>query len=100
MKLCNIFPEDAELEEGVKRQYKKINGTVQKRFRCTGGPKKGKLVAKPAVCFKRKDRDKVRRGKKLMRVKKKLIARKSKISKRRSISKLITRMNKRISGKR
>lgn len=99
MKLSDIFPEDAELEEGVKRQYKKVGGKIQKRFRCTGGPKKGKLVAKPAVCFKRKDRDKVRRGKKLMRIKKKLIARKSKISKRRSVSKVITRMNKRLSGK-
>lgn len=98
MKLSNIFPED-EITEGVKRQYKSVGGKMEKRFRCTGGNKKGKLVSKPSICFKRKDPKKVRRGKKLMRMKKNLIARKTKISKRKQISKLITRMNKRISGK-
>ncbi len=98
MKLSDIFPDD-ELNEGVIRQYKKINGKVEKRFRCSGGQKKGKLVSKPSLCFKKKDRDKVRRGKKLMRTKKKLISRKTKVAKRKSISKLIKRMNKRLSGK-
>lgn len=98
MKLIEIYPED-EIAEGVQRQYKNIGGTVQKRFRCTAGKKKGRMVSKPIVCFKRKDPKKVRRGKKLMRIKKKLIMRKSKIAKRRQISKLITKMNKRLSGR-
>jgi len=99
MKLHNILSEDEITTESVKRQYKKVNGKIEKRFRCSGGPKKGKLVSKPSICFKRKDRDKVRRGRKVMRLKKKLISRKTKISKRRSISKIIARMNKRLSGK-
>lgn len=98
MKLNDIFPEYV-LTEGIKRQYKKINGKIEKRFRCTSGNKQGKLVATPATCFKKKDRAKVRRGKKIMRLKKRVISRKTKVSKRKSISKIITRMNKRLSGK-
>ncbi len=98
MKLIDIVP-DEQVTEGVKRQYKNIGGTMQKRFRCAGGRKKGKLVSKPSLCFKRKDPKKVRRGKKLMRTKKALIARKTKVSKRKQISKLVARMNKRLSGK-
>ena len=97
MRLIDILGD--ELEEGVKRQYKKVGGKIEKRFRCTGGKKKGKFVANASVCFKRKDPKKVRRGRKVMRTKKKLIMRKSQISKRRSISKLIARMNKRLSGR-
>ena len=99
MKLSDIFPEDEHIIEGVKRQYKNVGGVLTKRFRCTGGKKKGKIVSKPSICFQRKDPKKVRRGKKIMRIKKKLIARKTKISKRRQISKLVTKMNKRLSGK-
>lgn len=87
------------LDEGAKRQYKKVNGTIQKRFRCTSGQRKGRMVAKAAQCYKRKDRVKARRMKKMMRSKKRVISRKSRIAKRRSISKIITRMNQRLSGK-
>ena len=100
MRLIDILGEELdELDEAVKRQYKKVGGNIEKRFRCTAGKKKGKFVSSPSICFRRKDPKKVRRGKRLMRVKKKLIQRKSQISKRRSISRLITRMNKRLSGK-
>jgi len=97
MKLINILPE-GELDEAVIRQYKNIGGVMKKRFRCGSGKKKGKLVSKPSICFKRKDPKKVRRGRKLMRMKGKVITRKTKIAKRKQISRLITKMNKRLSG--
>lgn len=98
MKLIDILTDD-EITEGVKRQYKNVGGVMKHRFRCSSGRKRGKLVSKPSLCFKRKDPKKVRRGKKLMRTKKALISRKAKISKRKNISRLIRRMNKRLSGK-
>ena len=98
MRLIDIVP-DEEVTEGVKRQYKNVGGVMKKRFRCSGGKKKGKLVSKPSLCFKRKDPKKIRRGKKIMRTKKAMITRKTKVSKRRQISKLVARMNKRLSGK-
>lgn len=88
------------LDEGAKRQYKKVNGKIEKRFRCSSGVRKGRMVASAAQCYKRKDRVKARRMKKTMRSKKKLISRKSRIAKRRSISKIISRMNARLAGKR
>lgn len=98
MRLIDIVPDD-EITEGVKRQYKNVGGVMKKRFRCSGGKKKGKLVSKASLCFQRKDPKKVRRGRKLMRIKKAVITRKSKVTKRRQISKLVARMNKRLSGR-
>lgn len=80
-------------------QYKRVGDRVKKRYRCAAGPKQGKLVVTPGDCAFRKDPKKVRQGRKIMRAKKKLIQRKSQITKRRQISKLIAKMNKRLSGK-
>ena len=98
MKL-NEFIEVQELDEGAKRQMKRVGNNIKKRYRCPSGKKKGKLVKSPADCAKRKDPKKVRRGKKVMRSKKGIIARKSQITKRKAISKLIQRMNNRLAGK-
>ena len=88
-----------ELDEGTKRQMKRVGGKIKPRFRCSTGRKKGKLVKSPSDCAKRRDPKKVRRGRKVMRSKKGIISRKAQISKRRGISKLIARMNARLAGK-
>ncbi len=98
MLLCEILDEDLIIE-GAKRQYKKKGNEISIKYRCMTGPKKGKLVSHPGKCGIRKDPKKVRRGKKIMRTKKGVIMRKSKVSKNKSLSKLITRINKRLSGK-
>ena len=98
MKLNDLI-EIQELDEGAKRQMKRVGARLKKLYRCPSGKKKGRLVKSPADCAKRKDPKKVRRGKKVMRSKKGIIARKSQISKRKAISKLIKRMNTRLAGK-
>ena len=87
------------LEEGAKRQFKRVGNQVEKRYRCTSGPRKNKLVVEPGKCATRKDPKKVRQGRKIMRSKKGTIQRKSAISKRKAISQLVSKMNKRLAGK-
>lgn len=86
------------IDEAFIRQMKKVNGKLKKQYRCTSGQKKGRISATPQACGKRKDPAKKRHGKKVMRAKKKSIQRKSKISKKRQISKMVKRINKRLSG--
>jgi len=88
------------LDEGFIRQFKKVGGKVKKQFRCTSGQKKGRIVAEPQSCAKRKDPKKKRLGKKVARMKKGIIKTKSKRTKRQQQSKRITRLNKRLSGTR
>jgi hypothetical protein len=86
------------LSEAAIRQFKRVGHTIIKKYRCTAGTKKGKLVSDPSKCGQRKDPIRVRQGRKLMRSKKGIIARKSKISKRKAMSKMVTKMNDRLAG--
>lgn len=90
---------DNVLEEAAKRAYSRRGGKVVKKYRCTSGMKKGKIVSDPKTCVQRKDPKKKRLGKKIAREKKGIRIRKSKITKRTASSKLVSRMNKRLSGK-
>ena len=96
-----VFVDDDNniIEEAAIRQFKKQGDKLTRKYRCTSGPKAGKLVSHPCQCGQRKDPKKVRQGRKVMRSKKGTIKRKSAVSKRKHISRLITRMNKRLSGK-
>ena len=87
------------LSEAAVRQFKREGKNIIRRYRCTTGPKKGKMVSHPGDCSKRKDPKKVRQGRKVMRSKKNTIARKSAITKRTSISKIVAKMNARIMGR-
>lgn len=99
---CEIvyFDEDGNeiLDESAIRQFKRVGQKLIKKFRCTSGPKNGKLVSSPQACGMRKDPAKVRRGRKVMRTKGNLIKRKSAIAKRKSKSKLVAKLNARIRG--
>lgn len=86
------------LDESAIRQFKRVGQKLIKKFRCTSGPKSGKLVSSPQACGQRKDPAKVRRGRKVMRTKGALIKRKTKIAKRKSKSKLVAKLNARLSG--
>ena len=99
---CEIVYVDEDgnvIEEGFVRQLKKVGGKVKKQYRCSSGPKKGRIVAEPSACAKRKDPKKKRLGKKIARMKKGIIKTKSKRTKRLQSSKRITRINKRLAGK-
>lgn len=86
------------LNEAAIRAFKRVGKEIKRRFRCTTGLKKGKVVSDPKLCATRKDPRKVRVGRKVARTRKGIRIRKSRISKRTSMSKMVTRMNKRLKG--
>jgi hypothetical protein len=86
------------LNEAAVRMFKRIGKEIHRRYRCTTGPKKGKPVSDPKMCATRKDPRKVRHGRKVARTKKGVRIRKSSIAKRTSMSRMVRRMNQRISG--
>lgn len=96
-----VDEQDNVLTEAAVRQFKKKRGTnkMEKKFRCTTGPKKGKIVAQMNSCSKRPDPKKRRQGRKVMRTKKAAIQRKSRISKKKAISKTLTKLNARLMSK-
>lgn len=89
-----------ELLEKVERQFRRYSGqdTLKRQYRCTTGPKAGRIVTSPEKCGKRKDPMAVRRGKKASRVKKGQRVRKSLFTKRKSTSKRLQRLNKAMRG--
>ncbi len=112
MKLDDIFCPDCEyeivyidedtgeiIEEGFVRQMKRVGTRLKKQYRCTTGPKKGKIAADPKACGKRKDPKKRRHGKKVARMRKGVRVSKTRRAKRQATSRLVTRINRRLAGK-
>lgn len=95
---CWVDENDNILSEAAVRMFKRFGKEIKRRYRCTAGPKKGKPVADPKMCATRKDPKKVRHGRKVARTKKGIRIRKSKISQRTSMSRMVRRMNQRLSG--
>ena len=49
-------PDHSAITEGVSQILRRVAGKGLKQgFRCTSGPRKGRIVAKPSTCFARKD---------------------------------------------
>ena len=87
------------LTEAAMRQFKRVGTAVKRQFRCTAGPKKGKIVASPQSCATRKDPRKVRHGRKVSRMRMGVRVRKTKMTKKKAISRMVTKMNRRLAGK-
>lgn len=94
-----MLSESCEILQEYLQQYKRVGMKLKRQFRCTSGPKAGKIVSSPTECSKRKNPKKIRAGKRTARIKKGVRAMKTKISKRKYVSKLVTKMNRRLSGK-
>ena len=49
-------PDHSAITEGVSQIFRrKAGGAPTKGFRCTSGPRKGRIVAKPSTCFAKLD---------------------------------------------
>lgn len=99
MKILDILPEVVIEEARIIRQFRRYGNTLKRQFRCTSGPKKGRLVTSPSKCGIRKDPKRVRQGKINARHKKGQRIRKSVFTKRKTATKRLTRLNKMLSGK-
>ena len=49
-------PDHSAITEGVSQILRRVQGKgIRTGFRCTSGPRKGRIVAKPSTCFMRRD---------------------------------------------
>lgn len=89
-------PQDEQPEQvdEAKRVFRQKNGKIFKAFRCTVGKRKGKAVAEPAACFKKKDLNKARKARISAKKTKFKRARKTKITLRKAAHKKIVQLNK------
>lgn len=94
-----IYASDSMISESAIRQYKRVGNEIKRRFRCSDGPKRGKLVINASDCLKRKKPIRVRIGRKVMREKKKIIQHKGQATKKRAVSKLVKDLNKKLEAK-
>lgn len=86
------------LDEGAKRAFKRSGNSLSHYFRCTTGPKAGKLASDPSKCGQRPDPKKVRHGRKVAKLKGSIRVRKTQMKKRTELSKRISNMNRQLQG--
>lgn len=49
-------PDHSAITEGVSQILRRVQGKgIRTGFRCTSGPRKGRIVAKPSTCFMKRD---------------------------------------------
>lgn len=96
---CEIVYIDDEnniLSEAAIAAFRRTGTTITRKFRCVSGEKKGRLVADPATCTKRKNPKRMMAGRRISRAVKGIRIRKSKIALRRNTSKMVRKMNQRL----
>lgn len=97
-----IAPEDDEddLQEGIKRAFRRSGKKIKRGFRVTSGFRKGRVVSSPKAAFKPRAKAKTRMKLRIAGRKKRIIRiLKSRRTRRKPLSKRLVRMNKRVSGK-
>lgn len=76
-------PDHSAITEGVSQIFRrKKGGAPTKGFRCTSGPRKGRIVAKPSTCFAKTDPVKSAKIRKKRMAKAKVAGKKMAITKR------------------
>jgi hypothetical protein len=90
----------SEITEGYKQVFARTKTGVKKKYRCTSGQKKGRVVAKPATCSTPIKQGKSIRAKKTRRHKSTTQAIKRGMTIKRPTSKRVTKLNKNANRKR
>ena len=76
-------PDHSAITEGVSQIFRrKAGGAPTKGFRCTSGPRKGRIVAKPSTCFAKTDPQRSAKIRKKRQIKAKIAGKKMGIRKR------------------
>ncbi len=88
---------DQELEEGVKRAYRRSGRKIKRGFRVTSGFRKGRVVSSVKSAYKPRAKASTRMKLKIASKRKKIIrVLKSKRTRKRSLSKRLASLNKRV----
>jgi len=103
MKNYGVEPEfdyqnDCEISEGSKVTvaYRREGNKIKKRFRCTTGEKKGRLVSDPMTCVKKKSLKRILAGRKIQQKVKSVRIQHAKLSAKKGTSKMVRKMNARL----
>lgn len=88
------------LDEGAKRAYRRVDNKITQYFRCTSGPKKGKLASDPSKCGQRKDPKRVRHGRRVAQQKGAIRVRKTMNRKKTQSSKRVSQLNRTLNNRR
>ena len=76
-------PDHSAITEGVSQILRRTKGKAPKQgFRCSSGPRKGRIVAKPSTCFAKTDPQKSAKIRKKRMAKAKIAGKKMAITKR------------------
>ncbi len=89
-----------QLDEGAQRAFRRVANNITQYYRCTSGPKKGKLASDPSKCGQRKDPAKVRHGRRVAKQKGSVRVRKTIAKKRTQVSKRVTKLNQVLKSRR
>ncbi len=89
-----------EIIEGYKQVWGRNSKGLVRRYRCTDGPKKGRVVAKPSTCSTATSQSKSTTLKKTRRTKGKAQAVKRSVTMKRPTTKRIQRVNKAVRPRR
>ena len=93
----DIIEPETELEEGIKRAFRRQGKKIKRGFRVTSGFRKGRVVSSARAAFRPRAKAKTRMKLKLASRKKKIIRiLKSKRTRRKPTSRRLVRMNKRL----
>ena len=91
---------DNNITEAASPTYKRKGTAITRYYRCTSGPKKGKLASDPSKCGNRPDPKRVRHGRKVARTRGAIRVRKTQVSKKQQVSKRITQLNRMLRNRR
>lgn len=91
-----VDDDDNSLTEAAIMAFRRQGTDIKRKFRCTSGEKKGRLVSDPSTCTRRKNPKRMMAGRRISRAVKGIRIRKSKIALRRNTSKMVRSMNKRL----
>ena len=87
--------EDDDLQEGIKKAFRRSGTKIKRGFRVTSGWRKGRVIANPKTAFKPRPKAKTRMKLKIASKKKRLIRiLKSRRTRRKPASKRLRRLNK------
>ena len=74
---------ESYIDEGVSQILRRVKGKgIKPGFRCTSGPRKGRIVAKPSTCFAKRDTVKGAKIAKKRQAKARIAGRKMAVTKR------------------
>lgn len=96
LEVVYVDENDNILSERAISAFRREGNKITRKFRCAAGDKKGRLVANPSTCVKRKSLARQVAGRKIAAANKGIRLRKSKLALKTNTSRMVRKANKRL----